>query len=152
VSDRPPYHPQETEYSCGAACLRMVLEHLGVIRTEAELRALTDSEYESAFYPGGATALGLVDAAKELGFPDTTKENLEFQELLRVLSQGRFPIVYLAIRLLPGTPLQSHAVVVTEIDDEGVRLLDPVRGEVTNTVEEFNQMWSLRRGLTILVR
>jgi predicted double-glycine peptidase len=130
----------------------MVLEHLGVIRTEAELRALTDSEYESAFYPGGATALGLVDAAKELGFPDTTKENLEFQELLRVLSQGRFPIVYLAIRLLPGTPLQSHAVVVTEIDDEGVRLLDPVRGEVTNTVEEFNQMWSLRRGLTILVR
>lgn len=152
MSDRPPYHPQETEYSCGAACLRMVLEHLGVVRTEAELRVLTDSEYESAFYPGGARALGLVDAAKELGFPDTTKENLEFQELLRILSQGRFPIVYLGIRLRPGTPLQSHAVVVTEIGDEGVRLLDPVRGEVTDTVEDFNQMWSLRRGLTILVR
>jgi ABC-type bacteriocin/lantibiotic exporter with double-glycine peptidase domain len=130
----------------------MVLQHLGVVRTEAELRALTDSEFESAFYPGGARALGLVDAARELGFPDTTKENLEFQELLRVLSQGHFPVVYISIRLRPGTPLQRHAVVVTEIGDEGVRLLDPVRGEVTETVEEFNQMWGRTRGLTIWIR
>jgi len=130
----------------------MVLEHLGVVRTEAELRELTDSEFESAFYPGGATALRLVDAARELGFPNTTKENLEFQELLRALSQGHFPLVYIAIRLRPGTPLQAHAVVVTEIDAQGVQILDPVHGEVTHTVEEFNQMWALRRGLTILVR
>lgn len=130
----------------------MVLQHLGVVRTEDELRALTDSEFESAFYPGGATALSLVDAARELGFPNTTKENLEFQELLRVLSQGYFPLVYIAIRLRPGTPLQRHAVVVTEIGDQGVRLLDPVRGEVIETVEEFNQMWGRTRGLTILVR
>ena len=50
MSDRPPYHPQETEYSCGAACLRMVLQHLGVVRTEAELRALTDSEFGGNFH------------------------------------------------------------------------------------------------------
>ena len=36
----------------------------------------------------GATALRLVDAARQLGFPDSTKENLEFQELLWALSQG----------------------------------------------------------------
>jgi hypothetical protein len=130
----------------------MVLEHLGVIRTEAELRALTDSDFESAFYPGGATALRLVDAARDLGFPNSTKENLEFQELLWVLSQGHFPVVYLAISLRPGTPLQRHAVVVTEISARGVRILDPVRGEVTHTVEEFNAMWGRLQGLTILIR
>lgn len=130
----------------------MVLEHLGVVRAEAELRALTDSEFESAFYPGGATALSLVDAARDLGFPNTTKENLEFQELLWALSQGYFPIVYIAISLRPGTPLQRHAVVVTEIGEQGVRMLDPVRGEMIHTVEEFNMMWGRRRGLTILVR
>ena len=129
----------------------MVLEHLGEVRTEAELRALTDSEYESKVYAGGATALGLVDAAKELGFRDSAKHNLEFQELLWVLSEGQFPIVYLSISLPPGTPLQKHAVVVTEIGEEGVRLLDPVRGEVTQTVEEFNAMWRPLRGLTILI-
>jgi ABC-type bacteriocin/lantibiotic exporter with double-glycine peptidase domain len=129
----------------------MVLEHLGVIRTEAELRALTDSDFESASYPGGATALSLVDAARELGFTDSSKENLEFQELLWVLSQGHFPIVYIAISLRPDTPLQRHAVVITEISAQGVRMLDPVRGEVTHTVEEFNAMWGRLRGLTILI-
>jgi len=129
----------------------MVLEHLQLIRTEAELRALTDSEFESAFYPGGATALRLVDAARQLGFLNSTKENLEFQELLWALSQGHFPIVYIAISLRPNTPLQSHAVVITEISEQGVRMLDPVRGEVTHAVEEFNAMWRLRRGLTILI-
>lgn len=130
----------------------MVLEHLGVIRTEAELRALTDSDFESSYYPGGATALRLVDAARELGFPDSTKENLEFQELLWVLSQGHFPVVYIAISLRPGTPLQRHAVVVTEIGARGVRILDPVRGEMIHTVDEFNAMWGRLRGLTILIR
>jgi ABC-type bacteriocin/lantibiotic exporter with double-glycine peptidase domain len=129
----------------------MVLEHLGEVRTEAELRALTDSEFESEFYAGGATALSLVDAAREVGFSNSVKHNLEFQELLWALSQGHFPIVYLSIRLRPGTPLQRHAVVVTEIDEGGVRLLDPVRGEVTHTVEEFNAMWGRTRGLTILI-
>lgn len=125
---------------------------MGVIRTEAELRALTDSDFESSFYPGGATALRLVDAARELGFPDSTKENLEFQELLWVLSQDHFPVVYISISLRPGTPLQRHAVVVTEIGAQGVRILDPVRGEVTHTVEELNAMWGRLRGLTILIR
>jgi ABC-type bacteriocin/lantibiotic exporter with double-glycine peptidase domain len=122
-----------------------------VVKTEAELRALTDSEFESAFYPGGATALRLVDAARQLGFPNSTKENLEFQELLWALSRGYFPIVYVAIRLQPDKALQTHAVVITEISEQGVRMLDPVRGEVPHTVEEFNAMWRLRRGLTILI-
>jgi len=125
----------------------MVLEHLGVVRTEAELRAMTDS----TGVLGGA-ALFLVDAAKKLGFPNSAKHNLKFQELLWVLSQGHFPIVYIAIRLQPNTPIQSHAVIVTEIGEQGVQILDPVRGEVIHTVNEFNQMWELsRRGLTILI-
>ncbi len=48
---RPPYYKQETEYSCMAACLRMVLEHLGVVKTEKELRVLTDCDFDSSHYP-----------------------------------------------------------------------------------------------------
>jgi hypothetical protein len=38
-----PHFRQELEYSCVAACARMVLAHYGDIRTEAELRSLLDT-------------------------------------------------------------------------------------------------------------
>lgn len=148
---RPPYYAQETDYSCMAACLRMVLEYLGVSKTEEELRILTDSNFDSKHFPGGTEAHRAVDVAKQLGFPDTSKNTLILQELLGMLIKGRFPIVYIAIRLRPNTPLQTHAVVVVEINQEGVRILDPVRGEIVHSQDEFNEMWQLRRGLTLLI-
>ena len=39
-----PHFQQELEYSCVAACVRMVLAHSGDIRTEAELRLLLDTQ------------------------------------------------------------------------------------------------------------
>ena len=38
-----PHFHQEFDYSCVAACVRMVLAHYGDIRTEAELRLLLDT-------------------------------------------------------------------------------------------------------------
>ena len=135
-----------------AACLRMVIEHLGVVKTEEELRVLTDSNFDSKYFPGGAEAHRVVDAAKKLGFVNTTKNNLSLQELVAEVVQGRFPIVQIGIRLEPNTPLQNHAVVVVRIDEHGVLLLDPVRGESLHSQEEFNEMWQRCRGLTILIQ
>src|SRR5438552_2894338 len=39
-----PHFQQELEYSCLAACVRMVLAYYGDIRTEAELRVLLDTQ------------------------------------------------------------------------------------------------------------
>jgi ABC-type bacteriocin/lantibiotic exporter with double-glycine peptidase domain len=134
-----------------AACLRMVLESLGVVKTEEELRVLTDSNFDSEYFPGGAEAHRVVDTAKQLGFSNTSKNNLSLQELVGVLIEGRFPIVQLAVRLVPNTPLQTHAAVVVEINQNGVLLFDPVRGEIVHSQDEFNEMWQLRRGLAILI-
>jgi ABC-type bacteriocin/lantibiotic exporter with double-glycine peptidase domain len=134
-----------------AACLRMVLESLGVLKTEEELRVLTDSNFDSKYFPGGTEAHRVVDATKQLGFPNASKNNLTLQELVGLLIQGQFPIVYIAIRLQPNTPLQTHAVVVVEINQEGVLIFDPMRGEIVHSQNEFDEMWQLRRGLTILI-
>jgi ABC-type bacteriocin/lantibiotic exporter with double-glycine peptidase domain len=134
-----------------AACLRMVLEALGVVKTEEQLRVLTDSNFDSEYFPGGVEAHRVVDAAKQLGFSNTTKNNLSLQELVGMLIEGRFPIVQIAIRLVPDTPLQTHAVVVVEITQDGVLIFDPVRGEIALSQDEFDEMWQLRRGLTILI-
>ena len=129
----------------------MVLEHLGVTRTEEELRVLTDSNFDSKYYPGGTEATRVVDTAKDLGFANASKNNLSLQELIGETSRGRFPIVQIAIRLAPNTPVQTHAVVVVEINERGVSIFDPARGEIIHPQEEFNEMWQLRRGLTILI-
>jgi predicted double-glycine peptidase len=122
------------------------------VKTEQELRVLTDSDFDSTYYPGGAEAGRVVDAAKALGFPNTSKNNLMLQELVEiVVVQGRFPIVQIAIRLQPDTPLQTHAVVVIRINQEGVLILDPAQGEILLSQAEFDAMWQLRRGLAILV-
>lgn len=133
------------------ACLRMVLEHLGVVRTEKELRVLTDSDFDSPHYPGGTEARHVVDVARQLGFVNTSRNNLTLQELVAELIRGRFPIVQIGISLRPNTPLQPHAVVVMKINERGVFILDPARGEVVHTQEEFDQMWQRQRGLTILI-
>ena len=39
-----PHFQQELEYSCVAACVRMVLAHFGDLRSEADLRALLDTQ------------------------------------------------------------------------------------------------------------
>jgi ABC-type bacteriocin/lantibiotic exporter with double-glycine peptidase domain len=129
----------------------MVLEHLGVVKTEEELRVLIDANFDSHYFPGGAEAPRVVEAAKQLGFINTTKNNLTLQELVREVVQGKFPIVQIAIHLLPNTPLQTHAVVVAKINQHGVLLLDPARGELLHSQEEFDEMWQRRRGLTILI-
>jgi hypothetical protein len=39
-----PHFQQELDYSCVAACARMVLAHYGDVRSEAELRSLLDTQ------------------------------------------------------------------------------------------------------------
>src|SRR6266511_1016780 len=39
-----PHFQQEFEYSCVAACVRMVLAHYGDVRIEAELRLFLDTQ------------------------------------------------------------------------------------------------------------
>lgn len=137
---KPPYYSQETEYSCLAACLRMVLESRGVIKSEKELRILTDCDFDSGHYPGGATAQRIVDAARLLGFPNSSKNNLVLPELVAVVLEGLFPIVLIGIRLQPDEPVQSHAVVVTAISNRGVTVLDPNRGELIEPQRGFDEM------------
>lgn len=74
MKSKPPFHKQETRYSCVPACLRMVLGSFGLEITESELRARCDC---TPF--NGTNALQAVDAARELGFAGTTKHNLSLK-------------------------------------------------------------------------
>lgn len=145
MSPKPPLYRQETEYSCAPACLRMVLAVRGIHKTEQELRDLCDSTTL------GTYSLGLIEAARKLGFLNSRKYNLTLAELKEQLERGLFPIVYIRTRLTPDSLPQEHAVVVIEVATSHVRLLDPVREEIMESLENFSTQWKLMRHLTILV-
>ena len=147
---KPPLFKQETTFSCAPACLRMVLASSGLTKSEEELRALSDC---SPFL--GTSAMSLVEAARKLGFSWTRKFTLNLGELMIEVSSEIWPIVYLRTRLAPGAKLQEHAVVVTHLDSGEAEILDPWRGELKLSIEEFQKEWfypHAPRGLTILVR
>jgi ABC-type bacteriocin/lantibiotic exporter with double-glycine peptidase domain len=142
---KPPLYRQETEYSCAPACLRMVLASFGLLKTEQELCVLCDC---AAL---GTDAFKLVEAARKLGFINTRKYNLTLDELKAELDRGLYPIVYVRAQLAPDTPFQEHAIVVTEITEDEVRILDPTRGRDVFFTSRFLREWELMRRLTILV-
>jgi ABC-type bacteriocin/lantibiotic exporter with double-glycine peptidase domain len=151
--DKPPLRKQETLYSCAPACLRMVLESLGVFKTEQELRELCDCTYDSVFLPGGTDPhpFKLKAAAQSLDFANTRIANLSFDELKSELERGLYPIVYIKTRLVSNKPLQLHAVVIAEIGEVVVEVIDPWRGEHVFSIEDFLTEWGLARRITILV-
>lgn len=139
MPDNPPFFPQQTNYSCAVACLRMVLAAFGIERTEEELYLICDCGTE------GADALKLVDAARQLGFAGTRKYNLTIDELAAELAQGKHPIVYVQT-LLTGAPAATkHAFVVINISQQAVTVLDPWEGERKIPAAQLQM-----RGLTIL--
>ena len=150
MPDRPRLQKQETEYSCGPACLRMVLEAYGLSKTEGELRELTNCTVL------GTTAWDVVLAARALGFPSTRKYTVNLEELREQIISGLYPIVFVRARLRLDLRRQEHYAVVTAASETQVELLDPWRGECSIPTEEFLQDWSRPvsdppRGLTIVV-
>src|SRR5262249_61312357 len=82
VAKTPPFYPQETDFSCAVACLRMVLAHVGVLKSEAELRELCDC---TIF---GTSALQLLLAARKLGFTSSSKHTLTLADLTELTDHG----------------------------------------------------------------
>src|SRR5438128_2301193 len=129
MPDRPPLHKQETDYSCAVACLRMVLEHLGIVKSEAELRDQCHTDWD------GTAPFILVRVAKSLGLDKSESTTLNLEELKAELDRGIFPIVYIKDRLTEGQRPQQHAVVLIEMNQIEAITLDPVRGEYKFSLE-----------------
>ena len=141
---KPPFHKQETRYSCVPACLRMVLGSFGVDISESALRTRCDCT------PYGTDALMAVDAARALGFAKTAKYTLSLEELQTVVTGGRCPIVFVDLHPIDGLDA-IHAMVVVDVSEQEVVVLDPLRGERRFPVYVFTAAWARRHNLVMLV-
>lgn len=139
-----PFLPQETDYSCAAACLRMVLVSFGIIKTEAELRALCDCT------PYGTAAFELARAAQSLGLVNTRKFSLEITDLQGFIEQGRFPIIYTATYPHGFVP-EVHALVVLAVSAAEVLVIDPKQGQLGLSPATIMEMWKPMRNVAVIV-
>lgn len=147
MPEKPPLYKQEAGYSCAPACLRMVLAYFGIFETEERLIELSDC------MPDGTRPLGLIDAARNYGFKETRKYNqLSLDDLKYIIEQKLYPIVYVGVCLSPLSRPEKHAMVVVAIDEDRVEVLDPLRGDIVFSHEEFESEWINTRQLTILVK
>jgi hypothetical protein len=84
----------------------MVLSSFDLNLSEAELRERCDCT------PFGTEALKAVDAMRELGFPDTIKCTLSWEELVNQLDADFYPIVF--VNLLPIDGIrEAHALLAS---------------------------------------
>jgi hypothetical protein len=125
VTSKPrPIYLQEAEDSCGAACIRMVVETLkGEKLPEAIIRRLTQGATRQApggFTPGvGIEMKRLADSLRAFGGQVTLKGGQTVDDLAAATKNGDPAIVFL------GDPVKGHYVVVDAVigGSAGNRLL-----------------------------
>ena len=129
---------QETETGCLAACAQMVLDFLGIQRSQDELA----SQMHSIPHVGtvGRNILNLQSPGLHVIYTHGTLEHL------RLWLSQEVPVIALVqtVELPYWDKMEArHAVVVVGLDEENVYLLDPARAPEVITVSrgDFALAW-----------
>lgn len=143
-----PLLKHEQDFTCVPACIRIVLQHLGVELPEAKITEACNAT------PLGMDQFEASDGIIALGFRATVIENASFDEVIEFLRKKHPVIVLVSVKFLPYAKGQkgSHAVVVNGFDQDSVFLVDPARGEEINlAVDTFLKAWRTRGRIGIAI-
>jgi hypothetical protein len=142
-----PHYQQELEYSCVAACARMVLAHYGDFRSEAELRSLLDTR------PTGTRAGNVM---RLLGPPfEVYLRPSNLAELGKALADNQPPIVFLRTGFLEYWNMDIfHTAVLVGIDAMTAGLDDPYfpTAPQKTSLPSFEKAWAQTGQFTAFVR
>lgn len=142
-----PHFQQELEYSCVAACARMVLAHYGDIRSEAELRLLFDTK------PTGTRAGNLMRLSSPAFEVHLRPSNLV--ELQQALVNNHPAIVFVQTGFLEYWSMDIfHTVVLIGLDAAKVALHDPyfATAPQTTSLQSFAKAWAQTGQFTAFLR
>lgn len=128
-----PYHEQETAYTCGAASMRMVLESLGIKKTEKQIANLLKTNKLS-----GTRTAQFPKIAEKYKFDYRIERNdTPLRLLKRAIRDGFVTIVNYML------PTQGeHYAVISKIGREYIYLHDPWVGPDTKyPLKTFMRIW-----------
>jgi ABC-type bacteriocin/lantibiotic exporter with double-glycine peptidase domain len=141
-----PHFPQEFDYSCVAACARMVLAHYCDVRTEAELRTLLDTQ------PTGTRAGNLMGLSSSVLEVNLRPSNLD--ELRKTLASDQPVIVFLQTGPLEYWSMDIfHVAVLVGLDTSTAALHDPFfpTAPQATSLRSFEKAWALTGQFTAFI-
>lgn len=125
-----PFHRQDTDYSCGAACVQAVLDYYGLEAGEPALRKMLGTSPEAGTRP--EEILALLDA---LGLRTEARDGLTLEEVAVGTDKG-YPV--LACCQMHGG---GHWVVLTGVNGSTVQYLDPSEGPGEMDAASWERIW-----------
>lgn len=134
--DQQPFYEQEQEWTCGPACMRMVMERVGVKKTEKQLIRLMHTT------PIKGTGIREFPAlAERFQLNYVVNRNSSIDELVDAYRNGYNIIICYYYK----NKQEDHYAVLKEIDDEDIYLLDPWVGpEHRYNLNHFVSIWRTR--------
>ena len=128
-----PFFEQETDYSCGAACLRMVLGAFGIRKSEAVLMNVLEKKGEP-----GTPNRSLPEVAEKFKLNYVVRRNASIADVKWCLGHG-FGVI---VSYFDAIEQVGHFGVVKKIDSKKIHLLDPWHGPLCcYSLKEFLPNW-----------
>lgn len=128
-----PYYKQETAYTCGAAAMRMILEMLGIKKTEKQIVNLLGTNKVRGTWNKDFPSL-----AEKYKLNYTVKRNASIADMKSCLKQGYSVI---ACYYYPHEKV-DHYSVVKKIDSGKIYFWDPWFGPKHDyTLKKFKTIW-----------
>lgn len=137
-----PYYKQETEYTCGPACVRMILAYYGIKRSEKVLARMLKTNKII-----GTEHKNIADLFDNYGFDYIVRRRGRIGLLRRYFKRGWKLIV--CFQYKGG----SHYSVVNRINWHSVYLLDPYNNEKEERflITKFKRHWEDRKGNPLFI-
>ena len=125
-----PIIKQNDMKDCGAACLAMISAYYGykTLLSTIKYKIGTDSK--------GSTALGIVNAAREIGFESNAFHTQEKEDAIF----DDIPLPAIAHVIVDEK--YTHFVVIYKLKKDSVILGDPAHGLVTVPIDKFIKEWT----------
>lgn len=127
------YRLQHDIRDCGAACLRMIAEHYGLVLSLAQCRELTKTERL------GTNIYGLTDGAKKIGLCAEALEGTP-EELIKGIKAHEITFPFIAHIVNKDNML--HYIVVAEQRGDYFVVGDPASGKQILSMENFFRCWT----------
>jgi predicted double-glycine peptidase len=127
------YHKQETNYTCGAAAMRMVLEYFGIKKSEKQIVNLLGTNKVR-----GTWIKNFPSLAERLKLNYIVKRNSRIEDLKEYQKKGYQIII---CYLIPKDKV-DHYSVLKKIDSKNIYFFDPWYGaEHKLPLNYFKKIW-----------
>jgi predicted double-glycine peptidase len=128
-----PYFKQDTNYSCGAASVQMILRFFGIIKSEEDLIKELKTEKED-----GTSHEEIIKIIRQNNLFCYVNDNSNFDEIKMYLNKN-LPVL---VNYIETDDDEGHYAVVVGINEEKIILNDPWHGEDFElNISKFENRW-----------